>query len=131
MSTLKKLNDMKHLKKFENLEEDNSELISELKDILQELEDEYFDIIIVDRNRKNNYCILITFLKDTSGGRADEFRLYEIKSHFERVLQYMKSNGFYIEDVGAFDLTKNIEVSKDPNQWNLNTKVLGLNFYFN
>jgi len=47
---------MKYLKRFENID-DNSEIISELRDILQDLEDEYFDVILgnkkffVDRNK--------------------------------------------------------------------------------
>ena len=48
---------MKYLKRFENID-DNSEIISELRDILQDLEDEYFDVILgnkkffVDRNKQ-------------------------------------------------------------------------------
>ena len=123
---------MKYLKKFENLEEDNSEIISDLKDILQDLEDEYFDISIVDRKKYNNYCILIGFLKDSNGdGFADEFKLSEIKTSFERVLQYMKSNGLQIEDVSSFDFYQNIKISGDPDHWDLNMNVLGVNFYFN
>lgn len=122
---------MKYLKKFEHIEDENPEIISELRDILRDLEDEYFDVILVDRNRKNNYYILVGFLKDTTGGLADEFKLSDIKFHFERVLKYMSSNGFEIEEVGAFNLSKSLDIPKDPEKWNLDMKVLGINFYFN
>lgn len=58
---------MKHLKRFENLE-DNSEIISELEDILQDLKDEYFDISVLPGSWNSNYCIMVGFLKDTTGG---------------------------------------------------------------
>lgn len=126
---------MKYLKRFENID-DNSEIISDLRDILRDLEDEYFDVILgnkkffVDRNRKYNYYILVGFLKDTTGGLAQEFKLSEIKFHFERVLKYMSSNGFEIEEVGSFNLSKSLDIPKDPEKWNLDMKVLGINFYF-
>ncbi len=116
--------------KESKLEEDNSEIILELEDILQDLKDEYFDIQIVDRSKRNNYCILVGFLKDTTGGLAEEFKLSEIKQHFERVLEFMIQNGFEIDDIDAFNLSQSVQVSPDPNKWNLDTKVLGINFYF-
>jgi hypothetical protein len=129
---------MKHLKKFENLEEDNSEILSDLEYILQDLKDEYFDVSIVDEKRyrrivkiKSKYLFSIGFIKDTTGGLAEEFKLSEIKESFDRVKDYMKSNGFEIENIDAFNLSKSLNISPDTNQWNLDMKVLGINFYFN
>ena len=129
---------MKYLKKFENLEEDNSQILLDLEDILSDLKDEYFDISIVDEKRsrrvvkiKPKYRFSIGFIKDTTGGLAEEFKLSEIKESFDRVKEYMNSNDFEIENIDAFDLSKNLNISLDTNQWTLDMKVLGINFYFN
>jgi hypothetical protein len=121
---------MKYLKRFESVE-DNSEILSDIEDILYDLKDEYFDISVLPRSRKNNYCIMVGFLKDTTGGLAEEFKLSEIKEYIDRLIEYLQFNGYYIEDIGAFDLSKNIKVSSNTNEWILDTKVLGINFYFN
>jgi len=86
--------------------------------------------LLIEINRKYNYYILVGFLKDTTGGLAVEFKLSDIKFHFERVLKYMSSNGFEIEEVGSFNLSKSLDIPKDPEKWNLDMKVLGINFYF-
>ena len=128
---------MKYLKRFENLEEDNSQILSDLEDILYDLKDEYFDISIVDENNsrrivKNEpkYQFSIGFIKDTTGGLAEEFKLSEIKESLDRVKEYMKSNGFEIKNIDAFDLSKSLNILSDTNQWDLDMKVLGINFYF-
>jgi len=134
---------MKYLKRFEKLE-DNSEILSDLQDILSDLKDEYFDISILPGTWKNNYCIMIGFLKDTTGGVAKEFKLSEIKEYIDRLIEYLQSNGYYIEDIDAFDLSKSLKFPGDKgsnfdcvgawpciNEWDLDTKVIGINFYFN
>jgi hypothetical protein len=110
--------------------DDDSEVLYNLEEILQDLKDNYFDISVLQRSRKNNYCIMVGFLKDTTGGLAEEFKLSEIKEYVVRVIEYMKSNEHDIQDIGAFDLSRSVKVSFNINEWDLDTKVLGINFYF-
>jgi len=124
---------MKYLKRFENVE-DNSEILSDLEDILSDLKDEYFDIFIRERDFNyivNKSLIRINIIQDKVGGLPNEFELSEINEYFERIFSYMKSNDFELRNIDAFDKSKIVKIPIDINQWDLDTKVLGINFYFN
>jgi hypothetical protein len=125
---------MKYIKRFENIEHEyNSEIISDLEEILQDLNDNYFDIYVTDRSYKNLNYLQISLLKDETGGLAVEFYLKDIYDVMRSVYSYLESNGLEIVDIDSFDLRGRIELPKYIENWDssiLDKKVLGLNFYF-
>jgi hypothetical protein len=124
---------MKYIKRFEHIDyNENPEIISDLEEILQDLNDNYFDVYVTDRSHKNLNYLRISLLKDETGGLAVEYYLREIYGAMSRAYSYLESNGLEIVDIDSFDTKGRIELPKDIEDWDsiLNKKVLGLNFYF-
>jgi hypothetical protein len=126
---------MKYIKRFEHIDyNENPDIISDLEEILQDLNDNYFDVYVTDRSHKNLNYLHISLLKDETGGLAVEYYLREIYDAMCRACSYLESNGLEIVEIDSFDLKGRIELPKDIEDWDnsiLNKKVLGLNFYFN
>jgi len=121
---------MKYLKRFENLKEDNSEILSDLTD-------DDFDIEIIDKEKRKNQSgdwdnIRIRFIK-INGRYCTEFELSEIKDYVKRIIVYMRNNDFKLKYIYAFkqqNMSKDFNLTIDIDQWDLNMKVFGINFYF-
>jgi hypothetical protein len=125
---------MKYIKRFEHIDyNENPEIISDLEEILQDLNDNYFDVYVNDRSYKNLNYLQISLLKDETGGLAAEFYLKDIYDVMRSVYSYLESNGLEIVDIDSFDLRGRIELPKYIENWDssiLDKKVLSLNFYF-
>lgn len=111
--------------------DDNSKVLEDIEDICLDLKSEYFDVKVVDRSYRNDGHIYVGITKDPTGNITVEFELVEIFETIQQIIDYMKFEGFILDDIYCFDLVHTIDLSKDNlESWDKSKQVLGLDLYF-
>ena len=111
--------------------DDNSKVLEDIEDICLDLKSEYFDVKVVDRSYRNDGHIYVGITKDPTGNITVEFELVEIFETVQQIIDYMKFEGFILDDIYCFDLVHTIDLSKDNlESWDKSKQVLGLDLYF-
>lgn len=129
---------MKYLKRFESLE--GTDIFEELKEIFRELSEDIFEVYISDSTQKWSRLernkgvnrIDISIYKNSSGkvnASAENIYLSEIKECCKRAVEYLDTEGYYLEFVIPYGTSKE-DINKDFNNWAPSDVVMAMNLYF-
>ncbi len=129
---------MKYLKKFEScfISESNRKEYDKniIRQLALDLMDDGFLVDITEPSLYNSMRPEVNIIYSPNQEKAEPYQLGDIKETASQIVEYMDTEGYFVDQVTThgpnFHKFRQLDISKNLNEWNENQEVVSLSIYF-
>lgn len=113
---------MKYLKSYKIFESSNEDIIEDIRDLLVDLEDQYFSVSVFKRRvdySTTNEDVFISIYKEKKSDfdSLDIFKYSDIEFYVERLINYMYDYGYVLRGDLEDNIKLNTRYTVNPNNF--------------